>query len=65
MKKKFLVIPFAFIFLLMGTALNLGESGLPSKKQTALGLHVTAKQAFAQWHATTEEVAILDVRTPE
>jgi rhodanese-related sulfurtransferase len=34
-------------------------------KQTALGLYVTAKEAFEQWQAAPDEVTIIDVRTPE
>jgi rhodanese-related sulfurtransferase len=35
------------------------------KRQTALGLYVTAKQAHEMWLADPERVIILDVRTPE
>ena len=38
---------------------------LPKGKQTALGLYVTAKEAYEQWKAEPEKVMILDVRTPE
>ena len=34
-------------------------------KQTALGLYVTAKEAFEQWQAAPDNVTIIDVRTPE
>lgn len=34
-------------------------------KQTVLGLYATAKEAFARWQATPDEVVIIDVRTPE
>ena len=38
---------------------------LPKGKQTALGLYVTAKEAYEKWKAEPEKVMILDVRTPE
>ena len=38
---------------------------IPKGKQTALGLYVTAKEAYEKWHADPENVNILDVRTPE
>lgn len=41
------------------------KANLPKEKQTALGLYVTAKEAYAQWQSDQENVVILDVRTPE
>jgi len=41
------------------------EQNLPKEKQTALGLYITAKQAYEKWQADPESVMILDVRTPE
>ena len=41
------------------------SSTVPEKKQTTLGLYVTAKEAFEMWHKTPETVNILDCRTPE
>jgi rhodanese-related sulfurtransferase len=38
---------------------------LPKGKQTALGLYITAKDAYEMWKAEPEKVMILDVRTPE
>jgi len=38
---------------------------VPTRKQTTLGLYVTAKQAYARWQEAPEPVTILDVRTPE
>ena len=38
---------------------------VPEKKQTSVGLYVTAREAFAMWSADPERVRILDVRTPE
>jgi rhodanese-related sulfurtransferase len=47
--------------------LNMTElkTNLPKEKQTALGLYVTAKEAYEKWKAEPEKVKILDVRTPE
>lgn len=41
------------------------EQQLPQGKQTALGLYVTAEEAYEQWQANPDKVMILDVRTPE
>jgi rhodanese-related sulfurtransferase len=38
---------------------------LPKGKQTALGLYVTAREAYDKWKAEPRKVTILDVRTPE
>jgi rhodanese-related sulfurtransferase len=40
-------------------------SELPKAKQTALGLYVTAHEAYQKWQAAPETVKVLDVRTPE
>ena len=47
--------------------LNMVElnTSIPEGKQTALGLYVTAKEAYEKWKAEPEKVMILDVRTPE
>ena len=37
---------------------------IPKKKQTTLGLYVTAKQAYAMWQKD-KNIKILDCRTPE
>jgi rhodanese-related sulfurtransferase len=41
------------------------NTNLPEGKQTALGLYVTAKEAYEKWQAAPDKVTILDVRTPE
>ena len=38
---------------------------IPEKKQTSLGLYVTAKEAYEKWKADPGKVKVLDVRTPE
>ena len=39
-------------------------SELPKEKQTALGLYVTAHEAYERWQAAPATVKVLDVRTP-
>ena len=41
------------------------KAKLPKEKQTALGLYVTAKEAYEKWKAAPSKVKIIDVRTPE
>jgi rhodanese-related sulfurtransferase len=38
---------------------------VPVKKQTSLGLYVTAQEAYEMWKADPEHVHVIDVRTPE
>jgi len=38
---------------------------LPERKQTTLGLYVTAAQAYEMWKAAPDKVKVIDVRTPE
>jgi hypothetical protein len=38
---------------------------LPKEKETALGLYVTAKEAYEKWKAEPDNTKIIDVRTPE
>lgn len=38
---------------------------VPKGKRTALGLYVSAKEAYARWVADPETCKIIDVRTPE
>ena len=38
---------------------------LPKKKQTTLGLYVSAAQAYEMWKSTPDKVKVIDVRTPE
>jgi len=41
------------------------ELQLPERKQTTLGLYVTAAQAYEMWVASPDKVKVIDVRTPE
>ena len=38
---------------------------VPEKKQTSVGLYVTAQEAYEMWKTKPGQVNILDVRTPE
>ena len=38
---------------------------VPERKQTSLGLYVTAQEAYGMWKSGPERVNIIDVRTPE
>ena len=38
---------------------------VPEKKQTSLGLYVTAVEAYEMWKADPNGVNVIDVRTPE
>ena len=54
---------------LMHTAYVIGaetmKQPLPERKQTTLGLYVTAKEAYEKWKSAPDEVKVVDVRTPE
>jgi rhodanese-related sulfurtransferase len=67
MNKKYLLI--ALLNIALGfvsiARSQVNRSDLPKDKQTALGLYVTAKEAYDKWKADPEKVMILDVRTPE
>ena len=41
------------------------ELQLPERKQTTLGLYVTAAQAYEMWKAAPDKIKVIDVRTPE
>ena len=60
----------SLVFMTSLTAIHCGygqdtKSEIPEKKQTVLGLYVTATEAYEKWQANPEKVNILDVRTPE
>ena len=42
-----------------------GDMQVPERKQTTLGLYVTAAQAYEMWKAAPDKVRVIDVRTPE
>ena len=41
------------------------DTQIPERKQTTLGLYVTAAQAYEMWKASPDKVKVIDVRTPE
>ena len=43
----------------------MSDHQVPEKKQTVLGLYVTAQEAYEMWQVDPEGVKILDVRIPE
>lgn len=60
-KLSLIIVP----FLLLGlAAVSFAELSLPAKKQTVLKLYVSAADAFDMWKADSENVKILDCRTP-
>lgn len=65
MRKRLFIIQITLYLILAPAVFTFAESGLSRKKQTTLGLYLTAKDAFAKWHTSSEKVSILDVRTPE
>ena len=65
MNKKLIAISIAIVLLLSWLPFSLAKSTLPVKKQTILGLYVTAKEAYEMWLADKNKIKILDVRTPE
>jgi len=62
--KLLLLVVLSWIIVSLG-AFALAASDLPKEKQTALGLYLTAKEAFSKWHVDSDKVVVLDVRTPE
>lgn len=65
MKRKLLAVVVLSGIILSLAALALAASDIPQKKQTVLGLYITAKEAFSRWHVDSDKVIVLDVRTPE
>jgi rhodanese-related sulfurtransferase len=64
MNKYLLVCLMVLSLALNVTAASLTDEDIPEKKQTVLGLYVTAQEAFTQWHSQPDTLKILDVRTP-
>ncbi len=57
-----------FVTILLTSTMTLAaleDSQLPERKQSTLGLYMTAAQAYEKWKATPDKVTIIDVRTPE
>ena len=65
MKRKLLPMFILSWIILFFAASALASSDVPKKKQTVLGLYLTAKEAFSRWHVDSDKVVVLDGRTPE
>ena len=67
MNPRWLSSVVATIFLLASTMILSAPEAqqIPERKQTTLGLYMSAAQAYEQWKAAPEKVTIIDVRTPE
>ena len=60
-----LVTAFGFVATAGVIGAQAGENKLPERKQTTLGLYVTAAEAYEKWKAAPDKVKVIDVRTPE
>jgi rhodanese-related sulfurtransferase len=57
-------ILWAVVGVLICLAVNaMANPTVPARKQTSLGLYITAQEAYAAWQKNPEEVKIVDVRT--
>jgi rhodanese-related sulfurtransferase len=65
MKRKLLPTVVLALIILSSPVLALAGSDIPKKKQTVLGLYLTAKEAFAKYHVDADRMVVLDVRTVE
>jgi rhodanese-related sulfurtransferase len=65
MKRKLLARVILSGIILSYAVLALAGSDIPKKKQTVLGLYLTAKEAFSKYHVDSDKLVVLDVRTPE
>jgi rhodanese-related sulfurtransferase len=64
MKKRGLILCVISLLLLTPYSNGFCKTAVPEKKQTSLGLYMTALEAFSKWHVKPDRVKILDVRTP-
>jgi len=58
-------VPLVCLLILASPLCAQKEREIPKKKQTTLGLYVTAREAHAMWKADPKGHLVLDVRTPE
>jgi len=67
MNQKWLSSLVAATFLLASTVTLAApeDRQLPERKQTTLGLYMSAAQAYEKWEAAPDKVTLIDVRTPE
>ena len=62
------LLSFAAATILLASTVTLAASEdqqLPERKQTTLGLYMTAAQAYEKWKAAPDKLMLIDVRTPE
>ena len=59
------IIYFAGTLCAVGAETMTTKQNLPERKQTTLGLYVTAKEAYEMWKSAPDQVRVIDVRTPE
>ncbi len=68
-KRILLLLTLIITICLTHTAYVIGaetmKQPLPERKQTTLGLYVTAKEAYEKWKSAPDQVMVIDVRTPE
>ncbi len=64
MRKGIVALLVVSLLILSLVVVSWADPTIPEKKQTELGLYVTAKEAFAKWHTAPDKIKILDVRTP-
>jgi len=62
-----LILVFILLFAVTANAVGVEtvKQQLPERKQTTLGLYVTAKEAYEKWKSAPDQIKIIDVRTPE
>ena len=64
MKRTALIFIIATSLIFTICAIGLCETSIPQKKQTTLGLYLTAREASSKWKVDPIGVKVLDVRTP-
>ncbi len=64
MNRRLILSLVAPLLFLSFVTVSWADKALPEKKQTELGLYITAKDAYAKWRAEPDKIRILDVRTP-
>jgi rhodanese-related sulfurtransferase len=60
-----LLASLAFLCLAPGAWAEPAATEIPEAKQTALGLYLTAREAYSKWQTDPDDIIVLDVRTTE
>ena len=63
MQKRILIMLITPLLILTIYAAGFCDTSIPQKKQTTLGLYITALEASSKWHTDPNSVKVLDVRT--